>query len=201
MRVYQRRQPGPWDFRGRPPDVLVGRCVHRMSNSSGHRCFFRLFETFLFTQIKTTSGGIEDRPRFTTERLSLSERQYRCVCHLIVTWWLSNCHCLSDGPESGRRARDHQRRPEGRRRGRIRLVVLQQGHPARLHPQGVPDPDSAAQLHAGHGGALHTPVSHGNCTVEGKSKWHHQVFQDSFLLKRQTVPLNLTWVAFSATEG
>ena len=22
------------------------------------------------------------------------------------------------------------------------------------------------------------------CTVEGKSKWHHQVFQDSFLLKR-----------------
>ena len=22
------------------------------------------------------------------------------------------------------------------------------------------------------------------CTVEGKSKWHHQVFQNSFLLKR-----------------
>ena len=41
------------------------------------------------------------------------------------------------------------------------------------------------------------------CTVEGKSKWHHQVFQNSFHLKRQAVPLNLTWVdlAFSGTKG
>ena len=32
------------------------------------------------------------------------------------------------------------------------------------------------------------------CTVEGKSKWYHKVFQGSFHLKRQAVPLNLTWV-------
>ena len=41
------------------------------------------------------------------------------------------------------------------------------------------------------------------CTVVGKSKWYHQVFQASFHLKRYTVPLNLTWVdlAFSCTKG
>ena len=41
------------------------------------------------------------------------------------------------------------------------------------------------------------------CTVVGKSKWYHQVFQGSFHLKRQAVPLNLTWVdlAFSCTKG
>ena len=40
-------------------------------------------------------------------------------------------------------------------------------------------------------------------TVEGKSKWYHQVFQGSFHLKRQAVPLNLTWVdiAFSCTKS
>ena len=34
-----------------------------------------------------------------------------------------------------------------------------------------------------------------------KSRWHHQVFQGSFHLKRRAVPLNLTWVNFSATKG
>ena len=40
-------------------------------------------------------------------------------------------------------------------------------------------------------------------TVVGKSKWYHQVFQGSFHLKWQAVPLNLTWVdlAFSCTKG
>ena len=40
-------------------------------------------------------------------------------------------------------------------------------------------------------------------TVEGKSKWYHQVFQGRFHLKRQAVPLNLTWVdlAFSCTKS
>ena len=40
-------------------------------------------------------------------------------------------------------------------------------------------------------------------TVEGKSKWYHQVFQGNFHLKRQAVPLNLTWVdlAFSCTKS
>ena len=41
---------------------------------------------------------------------------------------------------------------------------------------------------ARHGTARHGAARHGaarvQCTVEGKSKWHHQVFQDSFLLKR-----------------
>ena len=40
-------------------------------------------------------------------------------------------------------------------------------------------------------------------TVVGKSKWYHQVIQDSFHLKRWAVLLNLTWVnvAFSCTKG
>ena len=38
-------------------------------------------------------------------------------------------------------------------------------------------------------------------TVVCKSKWYHQVFHGSFHLKRYAVPLNLTWVTFSATEG
>ena len=41
------------------------------------------------------------------------------------------------------------------------------------------------------------------CTVVGKSKWYHQVFQGGFHLKRKVVSLNLTWVdlAFSYTKS
>ena len=34
-----------------------------------------------------------------------------------------------------------------------------------------------------------------------KSKWHQLIFQGSFHMKRQAVPLNQTWLTFSATEG
>ena len=40
-----------------------------------------------------------------------------------------------------------------------------------------------------------------SCTVVGKSKWCHQVFQDSFHMKRLAVLLNLAWETIRPTEG